>query len=209
MLEPAAIQSLNRLTGEESQAVFSGNPSSRLNRRNFLKLTALSLGSLALTPALARITTARERALYIYTPNTGETIRAVYWTPVDGYLHESLRDLSWTLRDHYNDQVKAYDPRVLDQLYLLQVLMEYEQQPLHVISGYRSPSTNAMLRLRSRGVARDSFHMYGMATDLRMPGRGAGELRRAALSLNAGGVGFYPRAGFVHVDSGPVRAWSR
>ncbi len=208
MLEQAAIQSLNR-PREVSRTVFPGNTSSCLNRRNFLKLTALSLGSLAITPALARITTARERTLYLYAPKTGETIRAVYWTPVDGYLHESLRDVSWALRDHYTDQMKTYDPVLLDQLYLLQVLMEYEQQPLHVLSGYRSPSTNAQMRLRSRGVARDSFHMYGMATDLRMPGRGVGELRRAALSLDAGGVGFYPRAGFVHVDSGPIRTWSR
>jgi uncharacterized protein YcbK (DUF882 family) len=207
MLERATIQSLNS-SGEERQATLPERNKSLLGRRGFLKLAALSLGGLAVSSALARVATAQERALFIYNPNTGETIRAVYWTPVDGYLHESLREISWALRDYYTDQMKIYDPRLLDQLYVLQLIMEYNTQPFHVISGYRSPSTNAMLRMRSRAVAKDSFHMYGMATDIRMPGRSTGDLRRAALSLGAGGVGYYPRSNFVHVDSGPIRTWS-
>jgi uncharacterized protein YcbK (DUF882 family) len=207
MLERATIQSLNSLR-KECQNMLPAHDKSHLKRRGFLKLVALSVGSLAMSPTLARVATAKERALFIYNPHTGETIRAVYWTPVDGYLHESLREISWALRDYYTDQMKIFDPRLLDQLYTLQLLLEYDTQPFHVISGFRSPSTNAMLRMRSRAVARDSFHLYGMATDIRMPGRSTGELRRVALSLEAGGVGYYPRAGFVHVDTGPIRTWS-
>jgi uncharacterized protein YcbK (DUF882 family) len=207
MLEKATIQSLNSLR-KKCQDMLPAHDKSRLKRRGFLKLVALSVGSLAMSPALGRVATAKERALFIYNPHTGETIRAVYWTPVDGYLHDSLREISWALRDYYTDQMKIFDPRLLDQLYTLQLLLEYDTQPFHVISGFRSPSTNAMLRLRSRAVAKDSFHLYGMATDIRMPGRSTGELRRAALSLGAGGVGYYPRAGFVHVDTGPIRTWS-
>jgi len=207
MLEQATIQSLNSLR-EDSQNPAPVNATPALSRRGFLKLAVFSLGGLAVTPALARVATAKDRELFVYNPNTAETIRAVYWTPVDGYLHESLRDVSWALRDYYTDQMKIFDPRLLDQLHTLQLIMEYDTVPLHVISGYRSPSTNEMLRRRSRGVARDSFHIYGMATDIRMPGRGTGDLRRAALSLQAGGVGYYRRSNFVHVDTGPIRTWS-
>ena len=206
MLAKATIQSLNSL-GENSQNPDPVNATPALSRRGFLKLAALSLGSLAVAPALARVATAKDRELFIYNPHTSETIRSIYWTPVDGYLHESLREVSWALRDYYTDQMKIYDPRLLDQLYTLQLIMEYDTVPLHVISGYRSPSTNAMLCRRSRAVAKDSFHMYGMATDIRMPGRGTGDLRRAALSLQAGGVGYYRRSNFVHVDTGPIRTW--
>jgi len=207
MLAKATIQSLNSLR-EDSQDPAPASATPAWSRRGFLKLAALSLGGLAVTPALARVATAKDRELFIYNPNTSETIRSVYWTPVDGYLHESLREVSWALRDYYTDQMKIYDPRLLDQLYTLQLIMEYNTVPLHVISGYRSPSTNEMLRRRSRAVAKDSFHMYGMATDIRMPGRGTADLRRAALSLQAGGVGYYRRSNFVHVDTGPIRTWS-
>ena len=206
MLEEATIQSLNSFE-KNSQNLASMNAKPVLNRRNFLKLAALSLGGLAVTPALARVATAKDRFLFVYNPHTGETIRAVYWTPVDGYLHESLRDVSWTLRDYHTDQMRIFDPRLLDQLHTLQLIMEYDTAPLHVISGYRSLVTNDMLRRRGRGVARDSYHIYAMATDIRMPGRGTGDLRRAALSLQAGGVGYYRRANFVHVDTGPIRTW--
>lgn len=175
-------------------------------RRGFLKLTAASLGALVVPPALAKTLIRRERILTLYSPPTGELIRTTYWTPTDGYLPESIREISWALRDHYTDQVASYDPGLLDVMYFLQLSLDY-QQPFHVICGYRSPGTNAMLRKKSKGVARNSYHMYGMAADIRMPGRNTWDLYRTALDLQAGGVGYYPRASFIHVDTGPLRSW--
>lgn len=174
-------------------------------RRNFLKLAALSLGGLALPPALAKPMSG-ERVLYVYSPHIGTTLRQVYWTPREGYIEESVREISWLLRDHRNDESMSFDFRLLDLIYSAQVLMEY-RDPIHVLCGYRSPATNAMLRLRSRAVAKDSYHMYARAMDIRMPGRQVSELRRSALAMDAGGVGYYPRSNFVHIDSGPVRRW--
>ncbi|MDS4022169.1 MAG: DUF882 domain-containing protein [Candidatus Competibacter sp.] len=149
----------------------------------------------------------RERFLLFYIPSTGETVRRVYWTPRDGYIRESISEISWALRDCHNDQVRTFDTNVLDQLYALQLQLGL-RSPVHVISGYRSPSTNWMLCERSRGVARNSFHMQAMALDVRLPGGRVSDLYSAACSLGAGGVGYYPRANFVHIDSGPVRYWS-
>lgn len=178
-----------------------------LKRRGFLKLAALSIGGLATSPALANVAPPQqERALFFYNPRTGETTRSVYWTPLEGYLTDSIQEVSWALRDYRTDEVKMFDARLLDVLYALQVTLECPE-PFHVICGYRSPSTNAMLRLHSRAVAKDSFHMYGMAADIRMPGRHIRDVYRMALSFEAGGVGYYPYANFVHVDSGPIRSW--
>ena len=181
-----------------------------LDRRKFLQATAaaggLTASGLILSPALARTVRVRERSLLLYVPRTGETIRSIYWTPSEGYIRESLHEINWALRDVRRDQAKNMDPKLLDELFLLQLQMRY-RKPMHVLSGYRSPATNAMLRRHNRGVAKDSFHMYGKATDIRMPGRGTSEIRRAAVSLQAGGVGYYPRSSFVHVDSGPIRTW--
>ena len=111
------------------------------------------------------------------------------------------------MRDHHNDQVKLFDTNVLDQLYALQVQIS-PGRPVHVISGYRSPSTNSMLREHSRRVARNSYHIQAMALDIRLPDGRVSDLYQAARSLGAGGVGYYPYSNFVHVDCGPVRYWS-
>jgi len=179
-----------------------------LQRRGFLKVAALAaVSGLATTPALARVSARKERRLHFYVPRSGETLSVVYWTPRDGYINSSLREISWALRDCRTDQMMIYDPKVLDQLYVLQLQMDY-RKPVHVISGYRSPATNAMLRRTNKRVARRSYHMQGRALDLRMPGRSVAELRRAAVTLKAGGVGYYPRSNFIHIDTGPIRYWS-
>lgn len=177
------------------------------SRRGFLKLAAGGLGALALAPEVLQASVRRERYLAFYNPNTGETIRQVYWTPREGYIRESLRDISWVLRDHHNDQVKAFDVNVLDQLYALQLQLG-AYSPVHVISAYRSPATNGALCERRRGVARNSYHMKAMALDVRLPGGRVSDVCRAARALGAGGVGYYPRSNFVHIDSGPIRYWS-
>jgi uncharacterized protein YcbK (DUF882 family) len=150
--------------------------------------------------------TLNERHLSFYAPSTGETVRAVYWAPRQGYIRDSVREISWALRDHHNDQYKLFDTSLLDHLYALQLKMDFKT-PFHIICGYRSPGTNAMLRQRSRRVAKNSYHMRAMAVDIRMPGRSTADLRRAALSLQAGGVGYYPRSNFIHIDTGPLRTW--
>lgn len=176
-------------------------------RRGFLKLAAVTLGSLAAAPALAGFAKPKDRVISFYNTNTGETLRRVYWTPRDGYLRDVMKEISWALRDYRTDEVKSIDPILMDQLYTLQYLIDY-RLPFHVISGYRSPSTNAMLCKTSRRVARHSYHIQGMAVDIRTPGRSVADLKRAAQSLEAGGVGYYPRANFIHLDTGPVRYWS-
>ena len=176
------------------------------SRRGFLKWAAGGLGAVTLAPNLLKAAVARERYLFFHNPNVGETVRRVYWTPREGYVRESIAEISWTLRDYHNDQVRSFDPNVLDQLYALQVQMGL-RQPVSVISGYRSPITNGALRQNSRGVARNSLHMQAMAMDLRLPDGRVSDLYRAACSLGAGRVGYYPGSNFVHIDSGPVRYW--
>jgi len=200
MLLRGAIKSLFHPAEDATGAV--GN--TELNRRSFIKFTAATAGALATAgPAFAL---EKERCLSVYSPNTGETIRLVYWTPSEGYLAESIREISITMRDRHNDKVKLIDPKLLDQMYALQSAIR-PRQPMHMLCGYRSPETNAMLRRRNRGVAKESYHMKGMAVDIRMPDRDYKSLHRAAMSLHAGGVGRYRRSRFVHIDTGPVRSW--
>lgn len=178
-------------------------------RRGFLKLAAASAGGLVAGPALAKITpmSQRERAVSLYNTHTGESIRLVYWAPGDGYLNLSIKEISWLMRDRRTNEMEMVDPKLLDALYGLQLKLGPGKQ-LHVLSGYRSPETNAALRQKSRKVAKHSYHMLGKAVDIRVPGISVGQLRRAAVDLGVGGVGYYPRAGFIHLDTGPVRYWS-
>jgi uncharacterized protein YcbK (DUF882 family) len=115
-------------------------------------------------------------------------------------------DINHILRDHRTGEIKPIDPDLLDLLHALRTRLG-TQRPFHVISGYRSPCTNEQLRSRSRGVARKSMHLFGKAVDIRIPGHDLADLRQAALAEQAGGVGYYPRPGFVHVDVGRVRFW--
>jgi uncharacterized protein YcbK (DUF882 family) len=138
--------------------------------------------------------------------HTGERLAVVY-AEQDQYLPDALGALNRLLRDHYSGEVGTIAPALFDQLHRLQQLLG-NAQPIQVISGYRAPSTNARLReTRGGGVARRSLHMDGRAIDVRIPGVPLGTLRDAALGLRAGGVGYYPREQFVHLDNGPVRRW--
>lgn len=179
-----------------------------LNRRSFLKWAASSVGVLAAAPSVLQAALFRERYLAFYNPNTGESIRQIYWTPRDGYIREAISEISWALRDHHNGQVKQFDSAVLDQLYALQLQIGSTTNPIHVISAYRSSETNRMLAEGSRRVARNSYHIQAMALDIRLPSGQIADVYRAARSLGAGGVGYYRRSNFVHIDSGPVRYWS-
>lgn len=175
-------------------------------RRGFLKFTACGTALLGGSPLLAKAALDQERVVSIYNPNTTEALRLVYWIPGEGYIQEALQEFSYTMRDHRNDDVIRFDPHLLDQIYALSLQLNY-RKPVHLLSGYRSPQTNAMLRRQSKRVARDSYHTKGQASDVRMPGLNVGDLHRAAVMLKAGGVGYYPRQRFIHVDTGDVRYW--
>jgi uncharacterized protein YcbK (DUF882 family) len=146
-----------------------------------------------------------ERRLHLYSTNTGETFNRVYWADGD-YIPEALDEVNYLLRDYRANLIKEIDPNLLDLLFNLNHKLECDS-PYHVISGYRSPKTNAALRKRNRKVARNSLHMAGMAVDLRVPDMHVKNICNAALEMRGGGVGYYARRGFVHLDVGDVRTW--
>ena len=146
------------------------------------------------------------RVLSLVNLHTGERINAEYWSK-GKYVRDAMRALNRVLRDHHNNSVHAMDPKLLDLVHALSRKIN-RRGPIEIISGYRSPETNAMLReADGSGVAQNSFHMRGMAIDLRVEGLSTRQLQRAALSLRGGGVGYYPDSNFVHVDVGPLRHW--
>jgi len=146
------------------------------------------------------------RGLRLDHTHTRERIATVY-AQADRYVPEALGALNHFLRDHYRGEVGRIDPRLFDLLHAVQKTLG-TGQAFEVISGYRSPATNAALRsAHGRGVASRSLHMDGMAIDVRLPGVPLSDLRDAALSLRAGGVGYYPSEQFVHIDTGRVRRW--
>lgn len=146
-----------------------------------------------------------EKTLSLYNTRTGEAWNRVYWCEGD-YVPEALEEINYLFRDHRTNEVKVIDPRLLDLLHDLNEKLG-SRGPFHVVSAYRSPETNAILRRRSRRIARNSLHIEGMAVDIRLPGRNMRQLAKAAVSLQSGGVGYYPRRQFVHVDTGKVRRW--
>lgn len=158
-----------------------------------------------LLPARTASTQNTARWLKFHNIHTGETLRATYWES-GHYLQDSLREIDYVLRDFRTGDVHSIDPELLDLLHRISVTMDY-QAPINVISGYRCPATNAMLAARSTGVAKDSFHLRGMAIDIRLPGRQLEAVRDTSIVIGRGGVGYYPGPDFVHVDTGPVRRW--
>jgi len=155
--------------------------------------------------ALERPALKYERSLDVYNMHTGESLTTVYW--IKGtYVPAALRDISYVLRNHHSDQVKPIDPQLLDLLYMLDRLVGL-RDAFHIVSAYRSPATNAMLRLSHAGVAEHSMHVEGKAVDVRFFSRDLVLVHRLATDLQWGGVGYYPRASFVHLDTGPVRSW--
>ena len=175
-------------------------------RRRFLGLTIAAAASLAMPPAFANLGHLKERRLSFHNLHTGERVSTVYWSQ-GHYVEDGLAEINHVLRDFRTDQVIEMDPQLMDLLHQLRATVGVTKKPFEIISGYRSPDTNAMLRSKSSGVAKRSLHMEGKAADIRIPGLELGHLRQAALSLKAGGVGYYPKSGFVHVDTGRVRSW--
>ncbi len=182
----------------------------RLGRRQVLRLGGLAALAWAVPlPVRAAIEKfsagASAKEIALFNTHTGEELETVFWEAGD-YRPEELRRIDHILRDPLTGETKAMDVRLFDLLYRLRQDLA-APNAFHVVCGYRSPQTNAALRKRNAGVALHSLHMTGQAVDIRLPGVPLASLRRAALALKAGGVGYYPQSGFVHVDVGPVRMW--
>ncbi|MBV5307915.1 DUF882 domain-containing protein [Chromatium okenii] len=174
-----------------------------MNRRYFLG----ALLSVAAAPALAKSTFERPRQLSFHHLHSDERISVVYRIG-DYYQRDALQRLNVFLRDYRTGDVMPIDPQLYDLLYDVKSHLGDPDARFEVVSAYRSPQTNAMLRNMSDGVARNSFHLRGQAMDVRFPDLSLRHLRDAALNLNRGGVGYYPRSDFVHLDTGSVRHWS-
>lgn len=180
----------------------------RISRRAFLTAGALALrASIFPHPLLAAIDTPAlsEKKLALYNLHTGETLKTAYWIKGE-YLAEALADINHILRDFRTEEIRPIDPGLIDLLHDLHHRTG-SRAMLNIISGYRSPATNARLQASSPGVAGHSLHMLGKAADVRLPGYSLSALRQAALDMKAGGVGFYPGSDFIHVDVGRIRYW--
>jgi uncharacterized protein YcbK (DUF882 family) len=180
-----------------------------LSRRRFLGLGAAALS----LPFLSRLSAFAspepllppDRGLSFYNTHTGEAA-AVEYCRSGCFVTPSLEKINHILRDHRTGEIKDIDVRLLDLLNTLSRKISADE-PFHVISGYRSPKTNASLRANGGGVAENSLHLLGQAIDIRLPGTKLRDLYRAAVDLRRGGVGIYPGSDFVHVDIGRVRTW--
>jgi len=177
----------------------------RLTRRHFVSLCASAAGLLVVPQVLANVAPQSQRSLSFRHTHTGERETILYWR--DGeYSAAGLKEADRLLRDFRTGESIAMDPNLLDLLYALRLSVGVEGE-FQIISAYRSPKTNKMLRNRSGGVAKRSLHMLGKAIDIRFCACDLKRLRDLAISLKAGGVGYYPDSNFIHVDTGRVRYW--
>jgi uncharacterized protein YcbK (DUF882 family) len=180
----------------------------RISRRRFLTAGLVTTAA-CLFPHKAAAAAAKmffpERKLFLHNIHTGESMKTLYWNE-GTYVPEALEEINYLMRDYRTGEVKEIDTDLLDLLFALRRRLE-SKGPFEVISGYRSPETNALLRSRSKGVAKNSLHIDGKAVDIRLPGYALKSVRQAAVDLQRGGVGYYPSSDFVHVDIGRVRYW--
>jgi uncharacterized protein YcbK (DUF882 family) len=182
--------------------------SALVSRRKLLKM-----GLVAAVPALIpgaamatyRVIPKRSRSLAFYNLHTGESLKTTYFANGE-YISGALAEINFILRDWRENEVKPIDPALLDLLVGIHRRLA-TKEPFQIISGYRTPKTNAMLHFSTEGVAVRSLHLDGKAIDICVEGRSLKNVRRAAMSMLGGGVGYYPRTGFVHVDTGRIRFW--
>ncbi|AXF76203.1 YcbK family protein [Erwinia tracheiphila] len=176
------------------------------NRRRLLALGGAALG-LTLLPgqSFASLSTSRPRVLTLKNLNTGESLKTEFFNG-KGYDKNELTRLNHFFRDYRANKTRNIDPHLFDQLYRLQTMLG-TRKPVQLISGYRSLATNNLMHERTSGVAKHSYHTLGQAMDFHIEGISLSNVRKAALSMKAGGVGYYPRSNFVHIDTGPIRHW--
>ena len=180
---------------------------SHCSRRDFIKIGTGFL-STCLLPSAGWSAIAPDnshRTLSFYNTHTGEELVTCYYTN-GAFCPDAMERINYILRDHRTGEIKTIDPRLMDLLYSVNHQLACSS-PFHILSGYRSPETNKRLRKKKPGVAKSSYHILGQAIDIRLPGCDTRQLRKACLDLKLGGVGYYPRYGFVHVDTGSFRTW--
>ncbi len=196
--------------GKMTNSEISGAKSIQFTRRGVLAafVATATVASPTFSKAAGILRGAGDvRRIRMHSGRTGETIDTVYW--VEGeYIREALTDINYFMRDWRRDEATNMDTRTIDIMAAAHNLLDVNE-PYLMLSGYRSPATNAMLRSRSRGVARNSLHMQGKAADLRLNSRSVGQMFNAAKACAAGGVGRYSSSNFVHMDCGQVRTWGR
>jgi len=186
----------------------SGTKKSLITRRGVLR--AFAATTLVAAPTYANAAgflrgAGDVRRLRMYSGRTGEHLDTIYW--IEGkYIKDAVKEINHFMRDWREDAVKNMDIRNFDIITAAHNLLD-TTEPYLLLSGYRTPKTNAMLRSRSRGVAKSSLHMKGQATDLRLKSRSVSQIYNAGMSCGAGGVGKYSRSNFVHMDCGVVRTW--
>lgn len=201
---------LRTLSGEPQQA-----PQPQIDRRSFLRLGlvgAIAATVAATVPLVPIAANTRVRAAgggaysaALRSQHTGEVWSGVYRVG-DRYAPEAFAQINALMRDHRTGEVFPIDPRLMDIIHTLRSQAGVDGA-VDILSGYRSPQSNAYLRRTTRGVAKNSYHMYGQAVDIRLPRFSSARLARNARGLRAGGVGYYRSSGFVHIDTGPVRSW--
>lgn len=199
---PAKSANVQKAAAQQKKAPPASQQRMRASRYGGFAPAAAALAAPVPTPDLDL---SSPRSLSLVNYNTKEELTVTYWS--NGAYHRSALDqLNQFLRDSRDSGTTEMDPLLFDVLWHTARISGYGGQ-VEVLSAFRSPESNAWLASVSRGVARDSQHINGNAMDIRFPGVPVFRIRQAARSLNMGGVGFYPRSGFVHIDTGPVRYW--
>jgi len=200
----------------DSNSGFSSHlpPDPMIDRRSFLKTGACALLCAAAASVLPNAALAAPfsagmeqaaRRVSFRNTHTNEIFSGVYRVG-NKYLPDAFDRINVVLRDFRSEEIFPIDPRVIDIIYTVHS-MSGQIEPYEILSGYRCPKTNSMLRKNSEGVAKNSLHMTGQAIDLRLPGFSTRRIKDLACTLKAGGVGYYPKSDFVHMDTGIVRAW--
>jgi uncharacterized protein YcbK (DUF882 family) len=174
-----------------------------MNRRQLLKFGILA-SLIYFTPleALAY----EERSISVYNTHTGDVLKKIVYWEQGTYIPEALNIINYTLRDHRTEEVHKIDPKLVDLMAELSRKIG-TRHPFEIVSGYRSLETNNKLLKTSNKVAKNSYHIKGKAVDLYLPNIPLKKLHQAAISMRKGGVGYYPKSGFIHIDTGRVRRW--
>ncbi len=195
-------------TPDNALNIFENMSLNKIDRRRMLGIglagALASIVPLSFTKSAEAATDKTGRVVFRHA-HTGESFNGVYRVG-NKYLPEAFERLNYVLRDFRTGEVFPMDPRVIDLIAYVQKKTG-KKQPLEIFSGYRSPKTNSRLRHESAGVAKNSFHMYGQAIDFHIKGYNTRNLQKVALDMRAGGVGYYPKSDFVHIDTGTIRSW--
>ncbi len=181
----------------------------KITRREFLKGASLFCAGALLLPnqlySNSLFEIEESRSLKFYNVHTGQKLDITYYEH-GNYLFDALSEIDNIMADYRANEIIQMDVKLMDTLYKLQRFTG-TREPINIISAYRSPQTNRRLRRHSRGVAKNSYHILGQAIDINIKGVSLKNIRDIGLTLRRGGVGYYPKSNFVHLDVGPVRSW--